>query len=259
MPPTTVPTAVPPTTVPPTTVPPAEGRFAPPPWLGTRLLPLRPDGRGEAAPTPPELVDRRLATPPLLPPPPDAEFTATVGPVPDDVLARSSWSPECPVTADELAYLTLSHHGFDGGHHTGEMIVHAAVADDIVGVFARAHEAGFPIEEMRVVSAADIDAPPTGDGNVTTSFACRPAVGSSSWSQHAHGLAVDVNPFHNPYRRGDLVLPELASSYLERDDLRPGMITSDGPVARAFADIGWGWGGHWSSVDDWMHFSADGR
>ena len=39
-----------------------------------------------------------------------------------------------------------------------------------------------------------------------------------------YGLAVDLNPFQNPYRRGNLVLPELASAYLDRDRVRPGMI-----------------------------------
>ena len=64
--------------------------------------------------------------------------------------------------------------------------------------------------------ADELDAPPTGDGNNTGAFACRPTRGATSYSQHAYGLAIDVNPFQNPYVKGDLVLPELASSYLER-------------------------------------------
>jgi hypothetical protein len=111
---------------------------------------------------------------------------------------------------------------------------------------------------MRVITAEEIDAHPTGDGNDTTSFACRPAVGSASWSQHAFGLAIDINPFHNPYLKGDLVLPELASAYVDRENTRPGMITEGDVVTEAFADIGWGWGGNWSSLKDWMHFSLSG-
>ena len=56
---------------------------------------------------------------------------------------------------------------------------------------------------------------------------------------HAYGLAVDLNPFQNPYRNGDVVLPELASAYLDRAWRRPGMITPGGPAVPAFASFGW--------------------
>jgi len=232
--------------------------FARPDWLGTRPLPLRQDDHGIAQPTPPELVDRRLETVDLLPPPTGSTFAWTIGPVPDDVLARSSWTEECPVTVDELAYLTLTHLGFDGERHTGEMIVNATVAEDVVEVFRTLYEAGMPIEQMRVITKEEIDAPPTGDWNDTTSFVCRPAVGATSWSRHAYGLAIDINPFHNPYTKGDLVLPELASAYLDRTDIRDGMILPGDVATEAFAAIGWEWGGNWRTLKDWMHFSADG-
>jgi len=122
------------------------------------------------------------------------------------------------------------------------MLVNAAVADDLVEVFRQLYEARFPIEAMAIATRQDLEAPPTGDGNVTGAFSCRPVRGGSQYSQHAYGLAVDLNPFHNPYQNGDVVLPELASSYLARDRVRPGMITPDGPVVRAFSTIGWGWG-----------------
>lgn len=234
-------------------------RHARPDWLGTRILPLRDDEFGEVQPTPLELRDRQFVTLDLLPPPASAEYNATISPVPADVLARSSWKAECPVTVDDLAYITMTHWGFDGRPHTGEMIVHASVAEDIAWVFGQLFEAGFPIEQMRVIDEYEIDLPPTGDWNDTTSFVCRDAVGSGSWSQHAFGLAVDVNPFHNPYLKGDLVLPELASHYLDRDLGQTGMISDGDVVYQAFAEIGWAWGGNWNSLKDWMHFSQNGR
>ena len=250
----TVPTT---TTIPATTT--TISPFARPDWLGTRLLPLRPDEFGEVQPTPPEFEDRQLETLDLLSPPSGDEFEATSEPIPPDVLARSSWVPECPVTLDDLVYLTMSHYGFDGRFHTGEMIVNATVAENVVEVFRKLHDARFPIEQMRVITIEEIDAHPTGDWNDTTSFVCRPAVGSSSWSQHAFGTGIDINPFHNPYLKGDLVLPELASTYLDRDDVRVGMIVDGDVATEAFSDIGWGWGGNWSSLKDWMHFSLSGR
>ncbi|HEX8133023.1 MAG TPA: M15 family metallopeptidase, partial [Actinomycetes bacterium] len=120
------------------------------------------------------------------------------------------------------------------------------------------YQAGFPIEQMRLVTTADLSAHPTGDGNNTAAFVCRAARQQRRWSAHAYGLAVDVDPFQNPYRRGDLVLPELASAYLDRGRVRPGMIRPGDVVTRAFAAIGWTWGGNWRSPTDLMHFSATG-
>ena len=231
----------------------------PPAWLGTRVLPRRADGWGERRPTPPRLRDRRFFSPDHLPPPPTKRFTADIGPVPNDVVARSTWTRKCPVGLDGLRYATVSFWGFDDRPHTGEMIVNAAAADDLVAVFRRLYRARFPIEEMRVRRAGEIDAPPTGDYNNTDVFDCRPATGGSHWSQHAYGLAIDINPFHNPYLKGDLVVPELAEAYLDRSNDRPGMIQPGDVVTSAFAEIGWGWGGNWSSLKDWQHFSSNGH
>jgi D-alanyl-D-alanine carboxypeptidase len=193
-----------------------------------------------------------------LPPPPDGRFHATIQAVPASVLARSSWTSDCPVSVADLRYVTVGFRGFDGRAHTGELLVNARVANDIVTVFDSLFAAGFPIERMRVASAAELTAPPTGDGNITGAFACRPVRGKTAWSQHAYGLAVDIDPFQNPYHNGQVVLPELATAYLDRTDLRPGMILPDGPVVRAFAAIGWQWGGNYRSLKDYMHFSANG-
>ncbi|MFC0108936.1 M15 family metallopeptidase [Kibdelosporangium aridum] len=232
---------------------------AKPAWeVGKNPLPKGPGGFGEIRPTPPELVNRALPTKDILPPPADGEYTSTITPIPPDVLARSTWQAGCPVSKDELRYLTMSFWGFDGRPHTGEMIVHKKVAQQITGVFAKLYEAKFPLEEMRVSTPAELSAPPTGDGNNTTAFVCRPARGQTNWSAHAYGLAVDINPFCNPYSKGELVLPELASAYVDRGRVRPGMIRAGDVAERAFAAIGWTWGGTWRTPKDLMHFSATG-
>ncbi|MEV4620632.1 M15 family metallopeptidase [Asanoa sp. NPDC049573] len=229
-----------------------------PAWLGKRLLPVGPDGSAAARPTPPELRDRSIITVDDLPPPPDGRFHATSKAVPASVLARSSWTKSCPVSAADLRYVTVGFRGFDGAAHTGELLVNKRAADGLISVFRQLFAANFPIERMHISSAAELNAPPTGDGNTTEAFACRPVRGQTSWSQHAYGLAVDVNPFQNPYKKGKVVLPELATAYLDRGKAWPGIVKPKGPVVRAFASIGWQWGGDYQSLKDYMHFSANG-
>lgn len=260
--PTTTSTAAPTSTAPATTSttePLPAGVTPPPEWLGTRPLPTDDDGVAAAQPTPPELSDRRFVSPDHLPPPPDDRFHSSRGPVPDDVLARSTWSEDCPVSREELSYITVSFWGFDERTHTGELLIDAEVSDDVIDVFADIFEARFPIEEMVITSSADLDAEPTGDGNVTAGFVCRPVTGGTTWSQHALGLAIDINPFHNPYVREDRVLPELATDYVDRERDLPGMIHEGDAVVAAFDSIGWHWGGRWTSLKDWQHFSLSGN
>jgi hypothetical protein len=222
------------------------------------VLPIGPDGFGISKGTPSELRDRRIITVDVLAPPTDGRFHSRVVPVPASVVKRSSWSAGCPVSLSQLRYVTVSFRGFDGRAHTGELLVNRRVAGDVVTVFRRLFASNWPIEEMRITSAADLTAPPTGDGNDTSAFACRPVRGQKVWSQHAYGLAIDVDPFQNPYVDGRTVLPELAKSYANRKLKLPGVIKPGSAPALAFASVGWGWGGHYSSKKDWMHFSSTG-
>lgn len=170
-----------------------------------------------------------------------------------------TYAPGCPVPLSRLRYVTVSFRGFDGAAHTGELVLAASESAGVVSVFRALYRADFPIEEMRLPTTADLDAPPTGDGNNTAGMVCRATTGGTTFSAHAFGLAIDINPFQNPYERGDLVLPELAGSYLDRERRRPGMVLADSLAVREFARIGWSWGGDFQTLLDYQHFTATGR
>ena len=87
---------------------------------------------------------------------------------------------------------------------------------------------------------------------------CTGGTGTGSWSEHAYGEAVDLNPVENPYVGCGMTRDKTALSYVERSRVRPGMVTP--AVVEAFRSIGWGWGGSWTgSTKDYMHFSATGH
>jgi hypothetical protein len=190
-------------------------------------------------------------------PPP---FTASVEPVRWADL-RFTYRVGCPVPPAQLRRVRLRYWGFDGNPRVGSLVVHRRVTGDAVAVFRRLHAARFPIRRMVPVSAyrGDDDASMAADN--TSAFNCRAAVGSASgsWSMHAYGLAIDVNPVENPYLLGGRPRPPAGRRYLDRAPPRPGMAVAGGVLVRAFEARGWKWGGRWRGAPDYQHFSTTGR
>ena len=205
-------------------------------------------------------------SPPVAPPSPPVaappSFAGTVAPIPESMRAAMTgvtWREGCPLALDELSLLTLSHWDFEGEVVQGELIVAAAHAQALVGVFDALFEASFPIRKMKPAYHYEgSDDASMADDN-TSAFNCRAVAGGSSYSQHSYGHAIDINTVENPYVRGQKILPPAGAGFLDRLDLRPGMVVADGPVVAAFAAIGWKWGGNWRSLKDYQHFSATGR
>ena len=184
-------------------------------------------------------------------------FVGTVQPVTARDLPYS-YRAGCPVGPSQLRLLRLSYWGFDGSAHAGSLVVRDRVARDVVGVFRRLYAARFPIRRLRKVDAyrGSDDASMAADN--TSAFNCRFVPGTRRWSQHAYGEAIDVNPVENPYLQGARVRPPAGRRFLDRSRARPGMAVAGGALVRAFAAVGWQWGGRWATPD-YQHFSATGR
>jgi hypothetical protein len=186
-------------------------------------------------------------------------FQATVAPVTVAQLGRS-WHPGCPVGPARLRRLTVSFVGFDARPHTGELVAASTVTAKLTTVFRRLYAARFPIRSMRPVSAFGGSDDRSAAADNTSAFNCRLAVasGPKRWSAHAYGEAIDVNDVENPYVLGSRVIPPAGRPFLDRANGRPGMALPGGVLVRAFASVGWLWGGRWASSPDWQHFSASG-
>jgi hypothetical protein len=126
-------------------------------------------------------------------------------------------------------------------------------------VFRLLFDARFPIRQMVLVDEYGGSDDRSVQANNTSAFNCRAVTGGTNWSQHSYGAAIDINPLQNPYVYSDgHVSDPRAVPYLDRSNVRPGMIVEGDVVVRAFDAIGWDWGGRWSSIKDYQHFSATG-
>jgi len=193
-------------------------------------------------------------------------YESSVKPLPEPLersLDGRFWQPGCPVALSDLRLLTVTHWGFDGREHTGQLVVNRDSARELATVFKKLHALEFPIRHLRLDDMYGPKRARPADGDISGSFHCRRAVpspcgsGSGNWSNHAYGHAIDLNPNENPYVGCGAVYDPRSRAYVDRSRLRKGMVTR--AVVRAFASIGWGWGGAWTGdTKDYMHFSTTG-
>ena len=192
-----------------------------------------------------------------------APFRASVSELPSslrETMTGVSWRPGCPVHLRDLRLVRARHWGFDGRAHSGRIVVHRDVAADVLSVLRRLYAARFPIRRMVPVDAYGASDFRSIEADNTSAFNCRYVDGTTRWSEHAYGRAVDLNPIENPYVSSSGTTSHRASSsYLRRAPARPGMAIEGGVVVRAFDAVGWSWGGRWTGVRDYQHFSASGR
>ena len=190
-------------------------------------------------------------------------YTASISRIDSATKARmigSSWHAGCPVPIRDLRLLRVDYWGFDGSERVGKIIVHADQAKRVRTAFQKLWQARFPIRRMRLVDAYGGSDDRSMDADNTSGFNCRRVGGPSSpWSQHAYGRAIDLNPVENPYVSGSHVSPEAGRAYLDRTRRAKGMIHAGDVVVRSFASIEWKWGGYWTSLKDYQHFSRNGR
>lgn len=121
---------------------------------------------------------------------------------------------------------------------TLEVEVNVNLADDIVKIFSeiyKDHEK-FPIKNLGGFSWR------------TTAF--------GSVSQHSFGTCIDINWDENYYcyPSGQAITGSFWKPYEN-----PFSITPDGSVVKNFKKYGWTWGGDWTNLRDYMHFSYLGK
>jgi hypothetical protein len=174
------------------------------------------------------------------------------------MLESGSWAPGDPVAISDLRLLTLSFWGFDAAAHTGQLVVNASVAGDVVRAMKALYVARFPIRRMRLVDAYGASDDRSMAADNTSAYNGRKVSGTTSWSMHAYGLAIDIDPLENPEVQNGKVYPPTGARYADRSLHAKGMIHPGDTVIRAFAAIGWKWGGDWHSLKDYQHFSSNG-
>ena len=163
------------------------------------------------------------------------------------------------ISLSDLNYVHILHYNFDGETSEGELICNRAIAQDLVEIFYDLYVAEYQLEKVVLIDYYDADDTTSMVANNTSCFNYRNIDDTNNLSRHAFGLAIDVNPFYNPYIRftkdgGQIVSPESSEVYADRTQNFPYKIDADDLCCRLFLEHGFTWGGNWNSSKDYQHF-----
>lgn len=178
-------------------------------------------------------------------------------PIEDDIKQRInglSYGADCTVPYSDLRYLSILHYDFDGSVQHGEIICNAAVAREMLIIFRVLFEAEYPLTMVRLVDDFDAVDRASMSANNTSCFNFRLIAGTNRLSNHALGLAIDVNPQINPYMKGSYVSPQNGAAYADRTQNFEGKIDESDLCYQLFIHYGWERGGAWTGVQDYQHF-----
>ncbi len=206
-----------------------------------------------------------------MPSVPTATPTPTPKPTPQtadpdvNTIPRAQWRamqkagvvrPGCPVTRADLRRVEVNFHDWDGGIQRGVLVVNRDVADDVTEIFTDIFDAEFPIRSMKPIEqyAGDDNASMAADN--TSAYNCRQAGQANSpatFSPHANGRAIDINPRENPWLdpRCDCFMPTAKNAARTPGK---GKILEGGPVWRSFTKRGWIWQD--IATPDYQHFDT---
>lgn len=165
-----------------------------------------------------------------------------------------SYKSNCTVPYSDLRYLSILYYDFEGNLRQGEIMCNAAAARDLLVIFNVLYQAKYPLTEVSLVDNYDAVDRASMSANNTSCFNFRVVAGSNKLSNHALGLAIDVNPQINPFVQGDYVSPKNGAPYADRRKNFAGKIDFNDLCYQLFMHYGWEWGGVWTRYQDYQHF-----
>ncbi|MDE7198546.1 MAG: M15 family metallopeptidase [Lachnospiraceae bacterium] len=182
-------------------------------------------------------------------------------PVKERITGISYPEDGCTVPYEDLSYVGLLYFDFEGQAQTGELICNKAIAQDMVEIFYELYRNEYQLERVRLIDEYGGDDTASMADNNTSCFNYRVVDGTTSLSKHAYGLAIDVNPYYNPYvvfnknGSGDTYIsPPGSEVYADRSQNFAYKIDENDLCYRLFTEHGFTWGGNWNSTKDYQHF-----
>lgn len=203
----------------------------------------------------------------------DVYFTSSeLTEVQKEAMNGKSYIENPDISYDDLRYIKVLHYNFYHQIQVGELVVNQAIAEDCRQIFMELFQEEYEINSMYLIdryyekdqarNREQVDISSINDDN-TSAFHYRKIAGTEVLSNHAYGMAIDINPLENPYVKEADLQQTVASpykdynSYKDRTAQRAHMISKDDACYRIFKSHGFQWGGEWNGNKDYQHFEKD--
>lgn len=154
-----------------------------------------------------------------------------------------TWHENAPIPLNDLRHLVISHYDFEGNIKQGELVIHKYTVNDLIEIFEQLFQERFPIHSMKLVDEFEGSDDASMEANNSSAFYARRVAGTSRWSNHSWGCAIDINPVQNPFSKETFFCPKNGERFLDRTLNESGMITKESLIYHLFKERGWQWGG----------------
>jgi len=151
----------------------------------------------------------------------------------------------------QLKLIDVQYYSTDGKIHAGQVLTNEKLVDDLVHLFKFMLQEHFPIAQVIPIVKYNWDDNLSMLANNSSSFCYRDV----SFSKHASGMAIDINPYFNPVR--------WKAPYLHRHNKPAGAVYNprvlgtfrySHPVVLEFQKYGFRWGHTFKRNFDDHHF-----
>jgi hypothetical protein len=174
-----------------------------------------------------------------------------------------TYQKECPVSLDDLRIVNVKYLGFDDSVKFGDIVVHKDISLEVSKIFEELFAINYPINKIFPIEKYNGDDFESIEDDNTSAFNCRLAEGSTKYSKHSYGKAIDINPLENPYvYKNGTTSHKDSVKYLTREKNNnsfenKAVLTSSSKAVQIFKKYGWKWGGDWKNIKDYQHFQKE--
>jgi len=151
----------------------------------------------------------------------------------------------------ELQLIDVLYYSTDGKLHKGQIVTNKVLASELSEIFAFILKTKFAVAHVIPVVKYNWDDNLSMLDNNSYSFCYR----NVSFSKHASGMAIDINPYFNPVRWKAGYEDRLDKPVgAKRDTTINGTFYSTHPVVQEFVRLGFRWGHNFKAKYDDHHF-----
>lgn len=173
------------------------------------------------------------------------------------LLIKYNYNKDLINILEELVMIKINYYDFNNVIKQGNIICNQKIAEDLIYIFNKLFENKYKIEKIELIDNYNFDDIKSMKNNNTSCFNFRKILNKNKYSNHAYGLAIDINPLYNPYVVKDenkiFVLPQNSLKYVDRTKDFNCKIDENDLCYKLFKERGFKWGGNWDNKD-YQHF-----